>query len=89
MTKGEKGDYIIRLLDPTKIRCIFCLNDNKCVGVGEDDLTVCCDSFDKQAPLCFSAKHKAFWIYVDWVNINKCNVSFCYNIEVDSVSKNV
>lgn len=54
-----------------------------------DELCPCCDSYDKDAPWLFSAKHKAFWIYVDWVNFNKCNASFCYNIEVDSISKNV
>lgn len=28
MAKGRKGDYMIRLLDPVKLRCIFCMEES-------------------------------------------------------------
>ena len=33
-----EGDYMIRLLDPVKVRCIFCLKDSKYFGLSESDL---------------------------------------------------
>lgn len=27
-THDEKGDYIVKLLDPSKVRCIFCLKES-------------------------------------------------------------
>lgn len=32
-SEAENGDYIVRLLDPVKLRCIFCLKDNQYFGI--------------------------------------------------------
>lgn len=88
-TRDEKGDYVIRLIDPTRVRCVFCLKESNMVQTSEDDLRPCCDSFEKDIPFYFAAKHKFFWVYVDWANFSRCKAAFCFNIEVDSVSKSV
>lgn len=85
----ESGDYIIRLLDPVKVRCIFCLKDNNYFGIKESDLEPCCSSFDKDVPLAWAYKHRSYWIYVDWINFSACNSSFCSYIDIDPLSKKV
>ena len=85
----EKGDYIIRLLDPNRARCIFCLKEIPFFNMTEDDLQGCCGSFDKDAPLGWAAKNKNFWIYIDWINFSACNSMFCSYIELDSLSRRV
>ena len=85
----EKGDYLIRLLDPVKLRCIFCLQEAPYFNLKEDDLVPCCDAFEKEVPLQWSSKGKSYWVYVDWFNFNACNASFCSYIEMDVLSKRV
>ncbi len=80
---------MIRLLDPVKVRCIFCLKANNYFGITESDLHPCCSAFDKDVPLDWADKHRSSWIYIDWINFSTCNYSSCSYIEVDPLSTKV
>jgi ubiquitin C-terminal hydrolase len=72
------------------MRCIFCLKELPVYNMGESDLGMCCDAFDKDVPLAWaSRKSRKYWIYVDFINFSACNSMFCSYIELDSVSKSV
>lgn len=41
-TVKEKKDYIIRLLLPNKLKCIFCLKEIPYLNVEAKDISNCC-----------------------------------------------
>lgn len=86
-SKSNTKDYIIRLIDPVKLKCIFCLTENKATNLNESELGECCSSFEKELPLPWTVKNKSYWIYVDWIDFSGCNAMFCSYIEMDQTSK--
>jgi hypothetical protein len=89
ITQDSSGDYIIRFLEPNKYKCIFCHKEIAIFNVEEKDFVMCCDVLQKEIPYAWEARTKAFWVYVDWLELSKCRASFCSYLEVDQISRNV
>lgn len=86
--KGQ-GDYAIRFLETTKLKCIFCQLETETTGIEEKDLGHCCNILEKDIPHLWISKSKMFWVYVDWYDFSKCKASYCTYLEMDQTSRTI
>lgn len=85
----SKGDYVIRFLETTKLKCIFCQCETATTGLEEKDLGHCCNIIEKDIPHLWISKSKMFWAYVDWNDFSKCKASYCTYLDMDPTSRTI